>query len=41
MSLSLPPGLERGLVRSIVEALRIEIKAVGGSGPNNVQRALG
>jgi hypothetical protein len=41
MSLSLPPGLERGLVRAIVEALRIEIKAVGGSGPNNVQRALG
>jgi hypothetical protein len=38
--LHMPPGLERGLVRMLMEALRLEIKAVAGSGPNSVQRAL-
>ncbi|HEX6970277.1 MAG TPA: hypothetical protein VF174_15890 [Micromonosporaceae bacterium] len=40
LALSLPPGLERGLVRMLMEALRIEIRNVGGTGPNSVQRAL-
>jgi hypothetical protein len=38
--LHMPPGLERGLVRMLMEALRLEIRAVAGSGPNSVQRAL-
>jgi hypothetical protein len=41
LRLSLAPGMQRGFMRELLEALRVEIQAVAGTGSSSVQKALG